>query len=1328
MTLRDDDDDNSNDSNSRPSLIRLRSDHSIDFPCLKPPNSAPGNSSPVINNPLATNTPKLTIIPPQPDILLKSCPDYHTQAVSRSASPSTYRPSPVDCSPETPISQFQALRKRYLRTIWDWPNYLSDSHHDQSYPPYSNNARYPSKAHSFTSSSSPPPSPFNSVPPIDMINNVADSVVNYIKGPDQISAKKKKKIQKSSYFTLFIFGFFSIALISLTCLSFFHLHVEPKYCRMSYMTPSFHRISSFNYNYTRLHSKYSLHLYREKNIDLPFDSSGIPVIFIPGNAGSYRQVRALAAASSLMSDSFLTSNPLLNTSSAPENVKFDYFTVDFQEDLTAFHGRSLFDQAEYLNDAVTYILEMYKLRESESPFPPPKSVILIGHSMGGIVARTMLTLENYRKGSVNTIFTLSAPHTLPPVCFDKEISNIYDSVNRYWEQSFSQDFIGRNPLASVAVISVAGGSLDHMIPSEYASISSTIPPSNGFTVHANSIPHVWAGIDHQAIVWCDQFRLVFAAAMREMADLSVPAKTKALPERMSIFRRHFLGGFDIGAPDYLQTRFHPSVNGQKNNKTFSPPQVQNPDTLLWIEDITKSTLPSGQTLAVQRLGTGTSNAYLMPIPPSNSPKNVIFSLLTDSNLFIPGNTDSGTSSNFPPTKPFNYKSGQVPAGLYAMVCRYPFTETKPSNPSLSVIDLTRQSEIDEFQLVGLLCKNIASDSSKLPKPSFSETPLSPPSEYEYLSFLQYDVSQLSNYDFIAVIDTNKFPTSGFITAEFSIKSSSSITVTNPLRDFIRGITVSLPSSRPTMVDISYSSLWSSLLTFKARVVEKTNAKLLPSNPSFQNFVRQYSGDNYDSRYYLNVDSSTLNVTVFGVAPFSPFGIRENDDDFEGNLFYYGQQSHYYHNLHLQVWSDPSVQGAPLDVVLELDIAGCLGKLVLHYRAAIVTFPIVIVALVLIIQYRIYAAEGTFITFLDGLRIFTSRLLTPFLLLVTVLPYLLKWSFVRELLYILEPDMDFMSGDGPASIFTSIRRNQFFLGLEAGHLWFLGIVFICVAVGLCYLSFYVLSALIYLLALPITQIYKHFKTEVPNDRKLKDLQSLVRGTSPVTKFRRVIVMLILFAAIALAIPYEFAYIVACFVQIMTAVRSYCQCKSLSLTKKKAKAQKSYFNLVLSFLILMFWITPIPLPMLAVWIQELGSPWRITFRSHHNIFAICPVVCFVEIMSTGRMLPRPKLNILRLTTEFFLGYIAFYALLFGIPRAHMLYQLFNMFSAWLVFLYLVDSEVKAQSAAATSTMTSTGVTKNVSLSPSLSKGSPKHTKSNVKMHSSHHRHDSRTKVNR
>ena len=62
-------------------------------------------------------------------------------------------------------------------------------------------------------------------------------------------------------------------------------------------------------------------------------------------------------------------------------------------------------QTNFINRCIRSIMALYTERSST-----PRSVILIGHSMGGMVARAVVTRPDYVPGSVRTIITLNTPH------------------------------------------------------------------------------------------------------------------------------------------------------------------------------------------------------------------------------------------------------------------------------------------------------------------------------------------------------------------------------------------------------------------------------------------------------------------------------------------------------------------------------------------------------------------------------------------------------------------------------------------------------------------------------------------------------------------------------------------------------------------------------------------------------------------------------------------------------------------------------------------------------------------------------------------------------
>ncbi|KIK96129.1 hypothetical protein PAXRUDRAFT_139136 [Paxillus rubicundulus Ve08.2h10] len=265
--------------------------------------------------------------------------------------------------------------------------------------------------------------------------------------------------------------------------------ISPQGCRMSWMSPSYLLQSEFNTSWTPLASRYSLLLYKEVGWE-PNQAMGVPVLFIPGNAGSSHQVRSIAssAARQYFSSPFVVSNEFTR-----RNVKsLDFYAVEFNEDLSAFHGPTLDSQIAYTSVAITYILSHY---------PPHTRLIIMGHSMGGVVGTALLPSEH-----VSALITMSVPHTLPPVRFDARIEEIYERNRKVLNDD------------EAPILSVCGGATDVMIPSE----SCILPKSAGEghvyrrTVFTSALEGAWTGVGHREMVWCHQVRWRVARAALEL--------------------------------------------------------------------------------------------------------------------------------------------------------------------------------------------------------------------------------------------------------------------------------------------------------------------------------------------------------------------------------------------------------------------------------------------------------------------------------------------------------------------------------------------------------------------------------------------------------------------------------------------------------------------------------------------------------------------------------------------------------------------------------------------------------------------------------------------
>jgi PGAP1-like protein len=137
-------------------------------------------------------------------------------------------------------------------------------------------------------------------------------------------------------------GFFSlVAILLFYCAnSDIAQTLSPQGCRMSWMSPSYILQNGFDSSWSPLARRYSLWLYREVGWDsnqvrhtlqtsshppyLKYGKiQGIPVLFIPGNAGSSRQVRSIASSATRQ---FYSSPQVVASEFSSDKVKpLDFF-------------------------------------------------------------------------------------------------------------------------------------------------------------------------------------------------------------------------------------------------------------------------------------------------------------------------------------------------------------------------------------------------------------------------------------------------------------------------------------------------------------------------------------------------------------------------------------------------------------------------------------------------------------------------------------------------------------------------------------------------------------------------------------------------------------------------------------------------------------------------------------------------------------------------------------------------------------------------------------------------------------------------------------------
>lgn len=279
-------------------------------------------------------------------------------------------------------------------------------------------------------------------------------------------------------------------------------------CEMTYMFeyPQYVRVF---HDIDEVYPKYGLYAYGEGRItkkarNMHFD--GVPVIFIPGNAGSHHQVRSLAS---------VALRKALNTRTP---FHFDYFTIDLNSEFSALYGPILFEQQEYILSAIDRVLELYKNSPSK-----PTQVALVGHSVGGIVARKVITtLLKRHKPLVSILISLASPLLRGPIYFDKYASSFYAS-------SLLSQYNGIS-------VSIAGGYSDILVPS-YLTVN-----DGNFSINlvATNIAKCWVESNHVQILWCKQLVLALNRALFDSVDLSTKQISTDQDYVKKVFRHHLV--------------------------------------------------------------------------------------------------------------------------------------------------------------------------------------------------------------------------------------------------------------------------------------------------------------------------------------------------------------------------------------------------------------------------------------------------------------------------------------------------------------------------------------------------------------------------------------------------------------------------------------------------------------------------------------------------------------------------------------------------------------------------------------------------------------------
>ena len=304
-------------------------------------------------------------------------------------------------------------------------------------------------------------------------------------------------------------------------------YLEENRCDMTYMFeyPEYIPVH-LDAGIKRKFPKYTLFLYGEGSYAdelRNFGPSGIPVLFIPGNAGSHKQVRSVGSVALRKTEQL--------------GFHFNFFTVDFQEELSGLKGSYLWSQTRFVHECIKVILQLY--RSSNMGF---HSLILIGHSMGGVIARGLFALQDFNRTSVSTIITLASPNMRPPIMVDHDMLKYYSQINTVWN---SLNQTEQESMRHLVFVSIGGGNRDIQVHSSLIPFGESFLSSQSFSVIASAVPKVWLSTDHRCIVWCKQLVLAITRALIDMVDDKNNTIHNDVTRRISILRYHLLSSFSM---------------------------------------------------------------------------------------------------------------------------------------------------------------------------------------------------------------------------------------------------------------------------------------------------------------------------------------------------------------------------------------------------------------------------------------------------------------------------------------------------------------------------------------------------------------------------------------------------------------------------------------------------------------------------------------------------------------------------------------------------------------------------------------------------------------
>lgn len=1085
---------------------------------------------------------------------------------------------------------------------------------------------------------------------------------------------------------------------------------------MSRMRPAYidHTANLETFSPSGLWRKYRLYLYRERDFEPMELPTGSPALFVPGNAGSYGQVRSVASSASRQ---FYVENGSgarrEEWKDAPPGVAHtDWYMIDFNEDFSAFSGSTLIEQATFINEVIAYLTDRYASPATRSFAAGERNttVPILAHSMGGIAARLTQHLPNHPRGRVDTIVTLSTPHAYPPVPFDRSIEYVYSLINKPVESTSSSTPHKPNAQNQVPplLISIAGGLLDTQLPSDPSSLSlarigESIAPSR-ISTFTTSLPSLWSSVDHLAVMWCDQLRekiargflldmMAFGRVYDERNEGGISGRGSVLRRRRELWRRA-LSLFDVTD----------AGNGEIGPLELIP-------SAEWLQEEDRdSFVVEGESPTVQRQITGPDSAlnvddrnyvFRMPVKLGEGDEDThAFELLT--NLCVGWNPSSGMGPPIP-----------QPIELVVQTCTNSPDSSNPIGGTKTTCTLVMpwQWELIPPSLLPRTDILMETPADHI-DPNLPENKPFPNAEEIYhvpgLAFqrLRLDANFLKRQrvDWIRV---ERKTDSGVFVHSKGLKSfvrggwmrqangrvqkhGSSVLLTTgentAVQEHHQDAGIATMGAFPIASEWILKGYGSALL---ARRVEITLSQCLIDNlatyslyrndgtqhstdPSFSPFLHISNRATGDSRWYPQLASSQLirriragsykgeaisfPLSLHGNAPFMP-PARDSVDE-----------------VRVQLWSDQGLLKlspgktysctSPVESIrLSVDWKASTGLILLRYRFLLAAWPLGLLSICVGLSWLDWArnSEQSFPTPVRSVMqpSFTTPLLgkrvDPLLgLLGCLMGALLIIDSVRLALYNSLPSAQ---SHGPSSSLLGMV-----LGLS-DHSSSASLVPCFLIVS--YAALLVIVATIQGAFRLVAAIITRFGLA----RKFDWVNAATSSSDPLRWNRQSIAGLtLLLLSVVLFVPHQFIFLCIFLLQMLNTLRA--QLELRSLTTVPGSSRETRLNQHLSIFIILLLLLPQKASFLVTWVRNLASVGIKTPKTEaawldHNVLDVGPVVVLVWLMAGGRMLEPPRSEVEAWVVAVGFGVVGWYGLVWGIRYTYRPYDAFN----WLCVVLAV-----------------------------------------------------------